>query len=382
MSLNFTKNNGFLTIIILLVIISGCQNRKKNNHSEILPISDKYRVQYSSKFEIEEVEGGVLLKIKSPFNNSGDYHYLLTRTEGRSLKSEYIPIKIPVNKVIPVSTSYISMIEYLGEEHTIKGFPQTDYISSEKVRKLIASKEIIDIGVETDFNIEMIAEIDPDLMIGYAVNSANSYDAIKKFGIEVLFSADYLEQHPLGRAEWIKVFGLLYDKYDLADSIFNSIVAKYDSAKNTVNSNHDSFSVISGSLYGDAWYLPGGQNYASSLLKDAGYNYIYSKDSSESFLKLSFESVYEDANAAKYWISPAPFSNLEMLAESDDRYRNFKAFELKNVWCYDNSMGEKGGNNYLELGYLRPDIILKDLLYIRDSTLFPTYKPFFYRKLE
>lgn len=341
----------------------------------------KYKVQFSTKFDISENDDGILLTIKRPFNGAEDYQYVLAGKKPASLGSDKIFIRTPVKNIIPVSTSYIPMIEYLGKSNTITGFPNPDYISSPGVRKRINEGSIQNIGNETDFNLETIAEIQPDLIIGYAVNTTSSYDAIKKLGIEVLFNADYIEQHPLGRAEWIKVFGLLYEKYDMADSIFNSIVAEYESAMNTKKSSNLK-SVISGSLYGDSWFLPGGENYAARLLEDAGFSYVYESDTSQSFLKLSFESVYDAANNAEYWLSPAPFSSLATLADADYRYTKFTAFQLGNVWCYDKSVGEKGGNNYLELGYLRPDIILKDLIYIKSPELMEGYKPFFYRKLE
>ena len=118
---------------------------------------------------------------------------------------------------------------------------------------------------------------------------------------------------------------------------------------------------MSGIVYGDTWFLPGGENYASQLLHDAGGNYLWSDTPSNGFLELSFESVYEKAHQADLWIGVASFKALAEIEKAEIRYTKFKAFQTGQVYTYDARKGARGGSEFLELGYLRPDIILNDL---------------------
>ena len=140
--------------------------------------------------------------------------------------------------------------------------------------------------------------------------------------------------------------------------------------------------VLSGIVYGDAWFLPGGNNYAAKLLKDAGCHYLWKDDLSRGFLELSFESVYERAHAADLWIGTGNHSSLESLAAADHRYPQFKPFRDHRVYTYDARKGAQGGSEYLELGYLRPDIVLQDLIKISHPELLPEYSLYFHKRLE
>ena len=141
-------------------------------------------------------------------------------------------------------------------------------------------------------------------------------------------------------------------------------------------------SVLSGIVYGDSWYLPGGKNYASTLLADAGFDFFWASDSTSAFIPLSFESVFNQAHDVQYWIGVASFSSLDEMAASDSRYTNFRSYKEGEVYSYNKRIGPTGGSEFLELGYLRPDLILKDLVKIGHPTLLPDYQLFFHFQLD
>ena len=128
--------------------------------------------------------------------------------------------------------------------------------------------------------------------------------------------------------------------------------------------------------------MPGGQNYAAKLLKDAGCDYLWASDSTSGFLQLSFESVYAQAKNADLWIGVGSFKNLAEIKTTEERYTLFKPFKEQQVYSFDARKGAKGGSEFLELGYLRPDLILKDLVKIAHPNLLVDYKLFFHKKLE
>ncbi|HNT51545.1 MAG TPA: vitamin B12-transporter protein BtuF, partial [Cyclobacteriaceae bacterium] len=140
--------------------------------------------------------------------------------------------------------------------------------------------------------------------------------------------------------------------------------------------------VLSGIVYGDTWFMPGGKNYAAKLLTDAGTQYLWSNTNTNGFLELSFEAVYEKAKDADLWIGVGSFTSLSEIESTETRYAMFKPFQSRAVYSYNARKGAKGGNEFLELGYLRPDLILKDLVKIAHPSLLPRHDLYFHRKLD
>ena len=140
--------------------------------------------------------------------------------------------------------------------------------------------------------------------------------------------------------------------------------------------------VLTGIPYGGTWYLPGGQNYAAKFFEDAGCQYLWSDDPSTGFLQLSLETVYERASKADYWIGVGSFETYSDLKSADDRFPKFSAWQNKRVYNYNGRIGRTGGNEYLELGYLRPDLVLWDLIQVTHPEQFPKQDLFFYKALK
>jgi len=179
--------------------------------------------------------------------------------------------------------------------------------------------------------------------------------------------------------------GILYcffNKEKEADSVFNEIEKEYLNANALVKDIAKRPTVMSGIVYGDAWFMPAGKNYAAHLLKDAGTDYLWKDTETSGFLELSFESVFEKAKDADLWIGVGSFNSLAEIKAAESRYALFKPFQDKQVYTYNARKGAKGGSEFLELGYLRPDLILKDLVKIAHPELLPDYELFFHRRLE
>jgi len=139
--------------------------------------------------------------------------------------------------------------------------------------------------------------------------------------------------------------------------------------------------VLSGIMYGDAWFMPGGSNYAAQLLRDAGLQYLWYDNPSRDFLELSFEAVYARAAKADLWIGVGAFTTRQELLAAEPRYLLFAPVGNNSVYTYNARRGATGGSEFLELGYLRPDLILKDLVKIGHPELLPDYDLFFHARL-
>jgi len=374
-----------ILILSLCYILFGCEKKKFTNPA-VAESNSQTTLHYAEGFTVHYQGKNKLVEVRYPFQGAtSGYKYLLV-PKGEPITphgTDVRIISIPLSSVVCTSTTHIPLLDYLGESEKLIGFPSTDYISSEKIRKRIDQGAVTELGIDKGINLERLAMLKPGMVMGYTMSSDyGQFKKMEELNIPVVINAEYLEKHPLGRAEWIKFMALFFNKEKEADSVFRLIEKSYLETKTLVASAQSKPTVLSGIVYGDAWFLPGGQNYAARILKDAGCNYLWEENSSNGFLELSFESVYEKAHDADLWIGVGNSSSLKEIETADHRYTRFKPFQQKQVYTYDARKGAKGGSEFLELGYLRPDIILKDLVKIAHPGLLPDYELYFHRRLE
>ncbi|MDC1520632.1 ABC transporter substrate-binding protein, partial [Polaribacter sp.] len=293
-------------------------------------------------------------------------------------------IQIPVKNIVVTSTTHIPMVELLQSENTIVGFPHGQYVSSARTRKLLDAGKIAEIGKENSLNTEILLDLQPELVVGYSVTSPDkSLTTLEKAGINVIYNGDWLEETPLGKAEWIKFFGVLFDKEKQADSIFKAIETNYVNAKKSALLGLQKPTVLSGAIMSkDIWNLPAGESFVAQFLKDANLTYLWKDTKGKGSLSLSFESVFDKGANADIWIAPGYFTSKKQLLESNALYAKFKAFQDDNIYMPTTKKGKSGGVLYYELATTRPDLVLKDLIKITNPALLPDYELVFFEKMK
>lgn len=370
-----------VTLLVILILVS-CNSKKGLPSSE----AKQTNLKYAEGFSVRN-EGNVkFVTITNPYPGAtSSYQYLLVPV-GESIPTHddrTEVIRIPIKKIVCTSTTHIPLLDYLNETDALIGFPTTDYISSVPMRKRVDAGLITDLGIDKGMNVELLYSLSPELVMSYTMTSdLGQLKKVKELEIPVVVNAEFLEKHPLGRAEWIKFMALFFNKEKEADSVFNEIEKEYLIANALVKDIGKRPTVMSGIVYGDVWFMPAGKNYAAHLLKDAGTTYLWNDTETNGFLELSFESVFEKAKEADLWIGVGSFNSLKEIQAAESRYTLFKPFRDKQVYTYNARKGAKGGSEFLELGYLRPDLILKDLVKIAHPELLPDYKLFFHKRLE
>lgn len=370
-------------ILLLIIFAFSCKK-------EILKIdkktTSKSTIKYAKGFDIINENGIKKLIIKSAYQNSQDvFEYEIHEKKSNTIIDyKRIVIKVPVEKIVVTSTTHIPMVELLNEESSIIGFPYAKYVSSEKTRKLIDAGNITEIGKESSLNTEILLDLQPELVVGYSVSSADkSLTTVQKAGIPVIYNGDWLEETPLGRAEWIKFFGVLFDKENQADSIFNTIENNYLEAKKIALKSNKKQTILSGAIMSkDIWNLPAGDSFVAQFLKDANLNYLWKNSKGKGSLSLSFESVFDTGRNADFWIAPGYFSSKEQLLQSNQIYAEFTAFKNNKIFTPSTKKGETGGVIYYELAPTRPDLVLKDIIKITNSNLLPNYKLTFFERMK
>ncbi|MCK5637758.1 MAG: ABC transporter substrate-binding protein [Flavobacteriaceae bacterium] len=371
---------------IVLLVVSSCNKVEKNDNFIEQNNSSYSLVKYAKGFDIQVFDTYKKLIIKSPYPGAKNQQEFILINKEKQNESEQIDkntIVIPLKKIVATSTTHIPMLELINEENTLIGFPNIDYITSSKTVDLINKKNIIDVGNEQNFNTEILLTLQPDAVIGFTMgNTSKMYKTISSNGIPVIFNGDWLEEAPLGRAEWIKFFGALYDKDVMADSIFNEIETKYINAKKIASKAKRIPTILTGILYKDKWNLPAGESFTAQLYKDANTNYLWKDSKGQGSLVLSIESVFDKALKADYWIGSGYFTNLNELAKANEYYTEFEAFKNKNIYTFSKKRGVNGGVIYFELAAIQPHIVLRDLIKVTHPELLPDYEPYFLKKLD
>lgn len=366
----------FFYLFILLIVFSCTSKNRSTENIKIVrrSLSDNNKFSFNTKFQYTSnisVDNKIeyqLITLHNPWNVGKKWvTYLIfpkdVQPDSLWPKTDY-QIPVPVNNIAVTSASSIGFIDQLNSLPLICAISQRKYVYNKSIRAGIDNEEINELGESTKISIEKLLTSKVDLLFQTPYSADLSSDKkISSAGIPIAYNGDWLETNPLGRAEWIKFIGLFIGKEKMADSIFNIIVANYDSLKSIASHSDSNVDFLVGGLFKDVWYMPSGGSYKASLFKDAATNYSWQQSNSIASLPLSIESVIKQQLHAQYWIE-APYISFSELAASNPRYELFKAFKEKEVYHFLNQAHKDGANNYWERGVCRPDEVLSDLISI------------------
>ncbi|OAD40753.1 ABC transporter substrate-binding protein [Polaribacter atrinae] len=375
------KNINLIPVLFFLLIAISCKKEVEKVDKTSQAVSS---ITYAKGFDMINENGIKKLIIKSAYQNSKEVSEYIIKDAAEKEATLENTIYTPIQKIVVTSTTHIPMVELLNEENSIIGFPYARYVSSEKTRQLIDAGKIKEIGKESSLNTEILLDLQPELVVGYSVSSADkSLTTVQKAGISVIYNGDWLEETPLGRAEWIKFFGVLFNKEKQADSIFKVIETNYLDAKKIALKATKKPTVLSGAIMSkDIWNLPSGESFVAQFINDANLNYLWKETKGKGSLSLSFESVFDKGQNAEYWISPGYFSSKEQLLQSNKIYAEFDAFKNDEIYTSTIKKGKTGGIIYYELAATRPDLVLKDFIKITNPDLLPNYEMTFFEKMK
>jgi iron complex transport system substrate-binding protein len=379
---NFIK----FILIITLFTASGC-GRKDGKRSEIFRNSEN-KINRAERFTLEEKDGWTEVKIINPWQGatgvSQTYYFVKRGLELPAGLDSSAVIFVPLKKIICMSTTHLAMISALGEENSIVGVSGTNFIYSPELEKNVEKGLIADVGYEANLNKEMILKISPDIIMIYGIGSesAGYVGKIKELGTKVIINADYLETDPLSRAEWIKLFGVLYCKESLADSIYKSEVTEYGKLKSYINQNSTNKpKVLLGLPFKDTWYISPGNSFISKLINDAGGEYLWAATKSSVSMPYGIESVYLRGMKADFWLNIGSVTSKNEISNIDERLSDLPSFKNNNLFNNNKRVSINGGNDFWESASLYPHLLLKDIGTILHPELFNDHELTFYRKI-
>lgn len=365
-----------LIFLLALFIFCGCH---ENQHLLQKMHTKNESIKYAKNFKIISRTGFVELQILNPNNGITERNYaLVRRNSGVKVPGNLIQIEIPIKSIIALSGTNIGMIEKINESRKIVGVSSAKYIFNPTVLKGISDGQVLEFDDFSLLNPERVLLTKSKLIFhtGFEGNTTSNEDKLLKLGVLCLPNYDWQENHPLGKAEWIKVFGYLFGKEKQASQYFNKVEVNYLKLAKSVKLLKDKPTVFSGMIYGDTWYMPAGESFGAKLLSDAGSDYIAKNEKGTGSMYYSFEQVFKQNQEADFWVNIEVPSKKEML-RSNQKYQYFKAFQINNLYSYAHQM-----NYFWENSAVEPDLVLSDLIQIFHKNKVKPDVLHFYRKLS
>jgi len=370
------------------VILISCTGNNAKSPSD-LKTAETPIVSYAKRLKIENSDGYSHVFVLNPWQGVRDlaqeWYLIRSDEEIPSFIDTLKVIRVPVKKVVCMSTTHIAMISALGEAGSVVGFSGTRFIFNDTLVQCVRRGEIREVGYEDNLNKELIVKLDPDLVMVYGIGSESSgyIGKLREMGVRVVYNADYLENNPLGKAEWIRFMGALFCKEELADSIFAGIEKEYNKLKSYISANIvERPKVLLGLPFRDTWYISPGNSYISALVGDAGGDYLWMDTESSESMPLGLENVYMKAISAGYWLNTGSAGTLSDIATIDERLTRLNCYKTGNVFNNTRRTGQEGGNDYWEGGSLNPHLILRDIAAILHPDLFEGHELIYYRRLN
>jgi len=378
----------FVYFFVVVILASSCGGKQKNTNpsgkkAESTLLSEQSdSIRYARGFEVEHHNGYIEVNVRDPWNDGKLLQRYLLVHRDKKLPTNMpkgTVVRVPIRNAAVYTSVHCSALAELDATDEIIGICETRYIIAPKIRSLIKSGRIADIGESTAPNVEKMIAIGAEVILASPFNN-NGYGAVEKIGIPIIECADYMESDPLGRAEWLKFFGLLTGRSALADSLFRATEASYLQTKSLTSNVAHKPKLLTGMRYGSTWYVSSGESFMAKLFSDAGADYMFSDLKGAGGTPMSFESVLNRAIHADIWLiqyNSATDMTYRSLRADYPSYEQFDAFRNRRVFGCNTNM-----SRYYEEMPMHPDYLLKELIAVLHPELLPEYVLRYFAPLE
>lgn len=350
--------------------------------------ADKAEIAHARNFSVSYHNSYKLLTVEKPVPGGAPETYLLVQcgTPVPTLSQKIDDtIELPVSTLFAGSTTQNPSLLALGRVETITGIARKDFVALPEVMEHVNRPEVVEFEPNNMIDAERIVAAAPDVVMAAGSGSAELVQ-VRNLGIPVVNHADWQETTPLGRAEWIKFISLFFNDEAAANSTYADIEGEYRAAVDLIAGlpEEDRPLVLSGSAFEGTFFAAGGQSFVAESIRDAGGRYVFNDDpNTGSFQIHDFERLIVSALDAQFWIHASnDYQTLADIAADDPRLASLPAAQAGQVWMPDALKGPNGGMQIYEMGTLRPDIVIKDLISVFHPDLAGDHERVFYRSIS
>ena len=372
-----------ISALFLAVLLSSCGGRQTASADG----GDTVPFRYAQLLQLVRHDGYTVATIRHPWRQDAVLHrYVLVPADAPVPEGfpEGTVIRTPLRRSVVFTTVHCSLLSMLHREASVAGVADLKYIKAPYVQEGVSAGRIVDCGDGMSPVIEKIIDLHPDALLLSPFENSGGYGQLEEIDIPIVECAEYMEPSPLGRAEWVRFYGLLYGCEHEADSLFALVDSSYHALRHTVTpesrnpvtpesrnpvmseSRHPDTapktSVLVDKVTGSVWYVPGGRSTIGQMLSDAGARYPWASDDRSGSIALPFETVLERAGDCDVWLlrysGQQPLTRQQLLSEHRG-YNQFRSFREGRVYgCnVEQSM-------FYEDSPFRPDLLLSDFIKI------------------
>ena len=368
-----------LSIVALVVValLSACSNKEVARDTE--PV---YTPRYAQGFAIErdKASGEMLLCVKNPWQGAEDVIYY----------TAFNPEK-PLQRVVAMSSSYVAMLDAVDCTERIVGISGCRFISTPSACRAIEEGKIAEVGYDSAFDFERIKSLNADVVLLYGVaGEAKSFtNKLDELSIPYIYIGDYLENDPLGKAEWVVALAYLCGCEEQGKEFFAGVEERYNALRNKQHCSAYKPRVMLNLPYRDTWFMPSKESYMVRLIEDADGEYVLRREtrderresSTNTSKPISLEEALVLASRADFWLNLGQINSLAELRAAAPRFMGVDAVKFARIYNNTKRTNPSRGSDFWESGAVRPDLILKDLVQILHHEA-PTEELYYYKKLQ
>lgn len=350
-----------LTLLVAVAFLASCKgshaSASSEEEGEVLPL------KYAENLTVREFPDFTEVTVRNPWDTLKTLQkYILVERDSAMPAGlpEGTIIKVPVTNALVYSTVHNSLITELGAMDAIGGICNSKYVNGKELQARLASGRIVDCGVSLSPDLEKIIKLNPQVIMLSPFENNDKYAKVGELGIPIIECADYMETSPLGRAEWVRFYGMLFGKQDVADKMFAETESNYLKLKQIANGLAIKPKVIIDQRYGQVWNVPGGVSTMGRLIEDAGGINPFASYEQSGSVPLAPEKVLAEAHDADVWFvryNQEKDKSLRELGNDAPINSQFKAYKNRRVYgCNTRYI------DFYEETPFHPDRLLEDMI--------------------
>ncbi len=364
-------------ICVLVFVLYGCAG---------VQAGEPVDLRYAKGFQVKKQGELTLVTVSNPWSGAKVVFKYLLKPRGRKTPSGYADcqvVEVPVRTLVTLSSPCIAFIEQLGLADQLIGLSDAGRVHSLKIRSQVQSGKLVEVSRNGHLQVESVLDLSPDIIFSFGTGSIrDAHPKLLEAGLRVGVVAEYMEEHPLGRSEWIKFFALFTGKEERAREVFDQLEQRYLNLAEMARSVAKRPTVITGAPFAGRWYVSGGRSYLGRLFQDAGASYVFKETRFKGSQPMDIELVYARGLGADYWVNTGVWTTLAQAREADPRFAAFPSLQHGRLFNNNRRINQQGGNDYWESGVMAPDRILADIIHILHPELLPDHTFVYYTQLR
>ena len=372
------------TLILCVILWCTCSCTSSGNIDDYNMAV--YTPTYATGFHIVGAEGkqSTIIRVTNPWQSADEVETMLFIARGGEKAPNGFRGQVlqgDAKRVVCMSSSHIAMLDAIGAVESVVGVSGKNFITNPYV--VAHQRTIADVGYDGNMNFELLVAQQPDIVLLFGVTGACVMESkLDELGIPYIYIGEYVEEDPLGKAEWLIALAEIVGLRQQGLTYFSELPQRYEQLKSmAAAAQTPAPKVMLNTPYADSWFMPSTTSYIARLIADAGGDYIYKQNTSNHSLPIDLEQAALLTTQADIWLHVENVNSLDDLRRQLPKFAQMPCVQRGEVYNCDKRRVAGGGNDYWESGVVHPDVILRDLIKIFHPELV-SEEFVYYRKIE